>query len=159
MSTYSRRRLVDELVRDEGLRLKAYRCTGGYMTIGVGRNLDMVGISEAEQRSLGITRETCLRAGITRLQAQTLLINDIERVERELDRNLAWWRDLSDARQRVLINMCFNLGVRGLLEFRRMLRAAHAGHYEVAASEMGRSLWARQVGRRCKRLQAMMRTG
>ena len=32
--------LISELERDEGVRLSAYKCTAGFLTIGVGRNLD-----------------------------------------------------------------------------------------------------------------------
>jgi len=132
--------LEAELTRDEGLRLKPYRCTAGKLTIGVGRNLEDSGISEDE--------------------AGYLLRNDIARIESELDDHLPWWRDLrSDARQRVLANMAFNLGIGGLLKFQRMLVAAKNGNYEIAANEMLGSLWARQVGNRATRLANMMRAG
>ena len=39
---------VQQLKTDEGLRLKPYHCTAGALTIGYGRNLDAVGITEAE---------------------------------------------------------------------------------------------------------------
>lgn len=157
--TYDRARLVAELVRDEGERFKVYRCTAGKRTIGVGRNLDDVGISAAETARLGITVASAIARGISQSQSRDLLANDIDRCERDLDRNLSWWRQLDGVRQRILLNMCFNLGIRSLLGFRNTLAAIEDGLYEHAARGMEASLWHRQVGARAVRLEAMMRTG
>ncbi len=119
-------RMKFELRRDEGVRLKPYRDTVGKLTLGVGRNLDDVGLTNEE--------------------ADYLLENDIGRAMAELDRALPWWRGLSDARQRALLNMAFNMGVPRLLAFRGMLAALQAGDYERAALEAFDSRWALQVG-------------
>lgn len=132
-------RMKDELRRDEGERLRPYRCTAGKLTIGVGRNLD----------DLGISRE----------ESGYLLENDIGRVMAELDRAVPWWRDLSEVRQRALVNMGFNLGVPRLALFKRMLAALHAGDYAGAATEALSSAWATQVGARAQRIAAMFREG
>lgn len=137
--------LVAELERDEGLRLKPYRDTVGKLTVGVGRNLDDVGLSQDE--------------------AEYLLQNDIKRACADLDANLPWWRELDDVRQRVLVNMCFNMGIgsiqagRGLLSFGITLLKVKSGDYAGAAAGMLASKWAGQVGGRAKRLADMMRTG
>lgn len=131
--------LSDELVRDEGLRLKTYRCTAGKLTIGIGRNLDDVGISESE--------------------ARVLLANDIAKVASQLDNALPWWKSLSEPRQRVLANMAFNLGITGLLGFKNTLGMIERGEYTKAADAMLASKWARQVGARATRLSDMMRKG
>ena len=156
---YDRALLERELVRDEGLRLKVYRCTAGKLTIGVGRNLDDVGIRADETRTLGITLASVVRLGLTREQAMVLLRHDIDACERDLDRALPWWRQLDAVRQRVLLNMAFNLGITRLLGFRNTLRFMAAGDYVAAANGMTASLWARQVKARATRLVAMMRTG
>src|SRR5438105_4864784 len=83
--------LRKELIRDEALRLKPYKDTVGKLTIGVGRNLDDKGISEAE--------------------AAVLLENDIAEHVALLDAKLSWWRKLDEARQNALANMCFNMGI------------------------------------------------
>lgn len=126
-----------ELRRDEGVRLFPYVDSVGKTTIGVGRNLTDVGIREDE--------------------SEFLLQNDITRVIAQLDLNIPWWRALGDVRQRVLVNMAFNLGVHSLLGFHKMLDAAQHGQYAEAADEMLNSQWAKQVGDRAKRLAAMMR--
>lgn len=119
--------------------MKPYRCSAGALTIGVGRNLDDRGITEHE--------------------ALYLLDNDITRVQSELDVNIPSWRGLSDARQMVLMDMCFNLGISRFLKFKRMLAALRDGDYETAAREALLSKWADQVGQRARTLAEMMRRG
>jgi lysozyme len=131
--------LIDELERDEGLRLKVYVDSVGIPTIGIGRNL----------RDRGLSRE----------EAYHLLHNDLEEVSAQLDQRLPWWGRLDDVRQRVLANMCFNLGISGLMQFERTLALTMTGKYEEAADEMLRSKWAAQVGERAVRLSQMLRHG
>ena len=38
----------DLILKNEGIRLHPYLCPAGYLTIGVGRNLDSIGITRAE---------------------------------------------------------------------------------------------------------------
>jgi lysozyme len=131
--------LIADLRRDEGLRLKPYRCTAGRLTIGYGRNLD--------------------DAGITAEEAEFLLRNDVRRVFVELDRDMPWWRDLSPGRQRALANMAVNLGLPRLKEFRLMLSALRRGDYEEAARQALDSRWARQVGDRARRIAGLLGPG
>jgi lysozyme len=159
MEKLNREILRAELTRDEGLRLKVYRCTAGKLTIGVGRNLDDVGIFPHETEKLKITKDSCIQKGITKEQAMALLDSDIDRCISDLDRRLPWWRTLDPVRQRVLINMCFNLGITGLTGFRNTLRMIQQGQYEAAARGMLNSLWARQVKSRANRLAELMRLG
>lgn len=125
------------LIDEEGLRLKPYRDTVGKLTIGVGRNLDDVGISEDE--------------------ARILLEHDITRVARSLDTHLSWWTRLSQDRQNVLVEMGFQLGIAGLFRFRKFLLALEMGDYEGAKDEMLDSKWARQTPDRADRLAKRMR--
>ncbi len=91
-------RIKAQLVRHEGLRLKLYRCAAGKLTIGIGRNLDDCGISQTE--------------------AYLLLENDIQNCEKQLlDEIPEIYNGLDEVRKSVLLNMCFNLGIGGLLGF------------------------------------------
>lgn len=134
-----RRQLKDQLIKHEGLAKKVYRCPAGYLTIGIGRNLEAVGITEAE--------------------ALYLLDNDISRVIKELNLSLPWVLALDSVRLQVVANMCFNLGISRLLGFKKMLAALKISHYEKAADEMVDSKWYNDVGQRAKELVEMMRTG
>ncbi|MFD2234837.1 glycoside hydrolase family protein, partial [Phaeospirillum tilakii] len=51
-TAYDPATLRADLIRDESLRLKPYRCPAGKLTIGIGRNLDDVGISREEAETL-----------------------------------------------------------------------------------------------------------
>lgn len=130
--------LEDMLIRHEGLRLKPYRDSVGKLTIGVGRNLDDVGITEEE--------------------ARYLLKNDIQKAVVEAKR-FRWYAKLNNPRKQAIIDMIFNLGPSRFLGFKKMLAALEAGDYEAAAREMLDSKWAQQVGRRATELAEIMRTG
>ena len=137
-------RLADQLRLHEGERNRPYRDTEGHLSIGVGRNLDAKGLSRDE--------------------IDYLFANDIAAARRELDRYLPWWRGLDPVRQRVLIDMMFNMGPGapsrgGLLSFVNTLSEIRRGNYAIAADMMLASKWATQVGRRAVRLATMMRTG
>lgn len=127
--------LEEQLIEHEGLRLRPYRCPAGKLTIGVGRNLDDAGISEAEARQL--------------------LQHDIAACRADLE-TFAWWARLTSRQQDALIDMRFNLGPRGFRKFGRMLAALAAGDDQAAAREMRASRWASQVGARARRLAAMV---
>lgn len=96
------RKTKRQLTRHEGLRLAVYDdATGkpikqgdtliGHPTIGVGRLL-------TEGR------------GISTIEAEMFLDNDIDIVIDELNKNISWWNNLNDARKATFINICFNLG-------------------------------------------------
>jgi len=127
------------IVNNEGLRLKPYRCTAGKLTIGIGRNLEDVGISGEE--------------------ADLLFENDLAHCEAGLSRNLPWFSWLDEVRKAVLIDMCFNLGIKGLLGFKTTLSLIEAKKYTEAAEQMLKSKWAHQVPKRAQRNSRMMTTG
>lgn len=129
--------LKDDLIRDEGVRLKPYRDSVGKLTIGVGRNLDDNGISDGE--------------------SEYLLANDIIAVLDALDRNIPWWRSAPGNVQRGLANMAFNLGSTKLSKFVKMLAALEALNYQKAADEALDSKWATQVGPRAERIARLFR--
>jgi GH24 family phage-related lysozyme (muramidase) len=132
-------KLAAQLVIDEDKRTKIYTDTAGKVTGGVGRNLTDRGFSEDE--------------------IQLMLRNDIKMVEGQLDANLPWWREMSDDRQNVLANMCFNMGITKLLRFKTTLGLMQQGRYPEASSAMLNSVWAKQVKGRADRLAAVMKGG
>ena len=134
-----RQKLTAQLTIDEGRRAIAYVDTVGKLTAGVGRNITDRPFFDDE--------------------IALMLKNDIDLVEKELDRRLPWWRQMTPARQNVLANMCFNLGINRLLGFERALTHMRASRYDDAAREMLASKWARQVGARAIRLASLMRKG
>ena len=130
--------LIAQLKRHESVELKPYKCTSGKLTIGVGRNLEDIGITEQE--------------------AELLLLNDIGRVKQELV-NDQWYMDLDPVRKAVIENMSFNLGYPTLKKFQNMIASISEGDYETASKEMLDSRWSKQVGQRSIELAEQMRTG
>ena len=130
--------VAELLKKHEGLRLKPYRCTAGKLTIGYGRNLDDNGISQNE--------------------AEQMLYNDIQVCYAECIK-FPFWNSLNEARQAVLIDMCFNLGIYRLKQFKKMLSALEVGSYSSAAAEMLNSKWAEQVKGRAADLSKIMIKG
>ncbi|MFY4709988.1 glycoside hydrolase family protein [Burkholderia glumae] len=139
--------LEAELRRDEGVRYSIYLDTASIPTVGVGHNCQVSPLP---------TGWTC---PLTDAQVNQLLANDIASTLAKLDRNLPWWRGMDEVRQRVIANMCFNLGIGTLLTFKNTLAAMQRGSYSVAAAGMLNSKWATQVGARATRLARAMETG
>lgn len=130
--------LIDQLRRDEGVKLKPYRDTVGKLTIGTGRNLDDLGISEEE--------------------SDILLANDIDRVRKQLA-PYQWYSLLDPVRQGAIENMTFNIGLGSLLHFPHLLSALANQDWTSAAREMADSVWAKEVGDRALRLEHQILTG
>lgn len=139
MTPEARTRLRNLLIHHEGYRQFPYTDTTGHLTIAIGRNLTDRGISVNE--------------------ALTLLEDDITFFTNKLRAVIPLFDRLNDARQIVLVNMCFNLGVNGLLRFKSMLKALENKDYEEAAKQMLNSKWAEQVGQRAHDLSTIMKDG
>jgi lysozyme len=147
MNDENLKRLIAELRRDEGVRYSVYKDTKGIDTVGVGHNLQAKPLPAGWKCPLNDT------------QVDSLLDDDLEDVFHDLDRNLPWWTDLNDVRQRVICNMAYNLGITKLLGFRNTLVFMRQGKYDAAADGMLASAWATQVKGRALRLADMMRKG
>jgi len=131
--------LLDRLKQHEGFRSLPYRDGKGVLTIGYGRNLDAKGIDEDE--------------------GEMLLKNDIDYCTRMGRLFVPGFDDLDPARQGVMVEMIFNLGLTGFLGFRKMLLAVKRRDWETAEAEMRSSKWWRQVGKRAETLSEIMLTG
>lgn len=130
--------IFKQLVAHEGLRLKPYPDTVGKLTIGYGRNLSDRGISKDE--------------------AELLLMHDLQEAIAAAG-TYPWFAGLDPVRQRVVVDMLFNLGATKFRKFVGTIAAIASGDYVKASAHMLNSLWARQVGARATRLARMMATG
>lgn len=140
-----RTKLADELIRDESKRRTVYYDLGGVPTVGIGHNLH-VPLSDAA--------------------ILQIYNDDVDAAITGLNTRWPFWIALDEVRQRVVVNMVFNLGIDGFMEFKQMRAAVEAGKFDVAAKRMWASLWAKQVGDgpggkqdRADRLTHMMATG
>jgi lysozyme len=131
-------KLTAELKVDEGFRGKVYKCSAGKLTIGYGWNLED---SELPER-------------IAEMMLSYAVGDKLQSLER-----LSWWCGLNDARKRAIVNMSFNIGVAGVLKFKKMIAAIEREDFSQAALEMDDSKWSKQVGARADRLILMMNRG
>lgn len=132
-------KLIEQLKRHEGIKLKPYKCIANKLTIGVGRNLEDVGISEEE--------------------AEYLLQNDIAEARHQLLTAFPWMGELNDARISAMINFTFNVGIGTVKKFEKALAALKEKNYDEAANQMMKSVWAIQVKGRAKEITEQIRTG
>ncbi len=130
--------LRDHIIWAEGYRQFPYKDSVGILTVGVGRNLEALGISRDE--------------------AGYMLDNDIRAVIQDAT-SLPYWEQLDGPRQMVIVDMIFNLGLPRFLKFKNLNRALTIQDYVRAAHEMLDSKWYRQVGRRAEKLRQIMLTG
>ena len=131
--------LTDQIIRHEGMELKPYKCTSDKLTIGVGRNLEDVGISESE--------------------AMAMLINDLARVDAQIESYMPWATSLNPARYDALMNFVFNVGIGTAMKFENAMAALKASDFDTAAVELLDSRWSTQVGKRAEELAEQIRTG
>ncbi len=129
--------LRDDLIRDEGERLKPYTDTAGKITISVGVNLS---------------------DGISKAESDALFGGRLAQVEAEAPVKMAWFAGLPEPAQRGLLNMLYNMGWPRLSGFQHMLAALAAHDWETAATEAMASTWATQVGDRAARIAALYRS-
>lgn len=132
----------DQLRRHEGEVLSAYQDHLGFWTIGVGRLID--------KRKGG---------GISKDESEYLLTNDINSRLADLESKLPWYNTLNDPRKAVLLNMSFQLGMAGLLNFRNTLNKIQDGDFGGAADNMLKSKWAEQTPKRAQEMANQMRAG
>lgn len=147
----NRTRLRERLEKHESKRLKPYLdCCGkmwrectcpqkGNLTIGIGRNLDAVGIYECEVRLMSD--------------------NDIDVARKACLRIFPGFDTIDEARQHVLLDMAFNLGETRLAKFTKMIAAVNARDFAKAAEELKDSTWFTQVGARGVENEHAMRKG
>ena len=127
---------ITQLKSDEGFREFMYKCSANKTTIGYGLNLE---------------------AGITEEEAHIILRHRLRRISSSLDYN--WYRNLNDVRKGVILNMVYQMGLRGVLKFRKMIDAMACGDFNRAAVEMEDSRWFKQTPNRAQRLIDTMRAG
>ena len=116
------------LIKHEGIRVHPYKCSEDKLTIGIGRNLEANGISEEE--------------------AMYLLDNDIDRVIKNLDKVFPAWKVMPSKARLVCIDMCFQMGITGFMNFRRTRALMEMGAWLEASEELLRSKYAVQTPNR-----------
>ena len=140
--------MEEDLIRDEGIRLRPYKCSAGHLTIGVGHRITANDrAASSDSLSLEAVGMLLTRDIATALGAAFRIFG------REA------FEAMTDARQRAVVNMIFNLGEARFAGFRRMIAAIKEHRWKDAAAECLDSAYARQVGKRALRVSEALRTG
>lgn len=126
---------------EEGFRSTPYYCSGGFPTIGIGWR-----IGERAQPLHDFKMMHIFKAA-----AYAQLEFEIASIIAKLENFIPSFKDLSEARQCVLISMAYQMGVAGLFKFKKMLAAIESKCWNDASAEGLDSRWARQTPERANR--------
>lgn len=126
--------LVESIKRHEGFRGEVYKDTLGFDTIGYGTKLPL-----------------------SKEESQMLLESRLKKFIKEMETKEPFINKLPIDKQMILVEMVYQMGVNGVLNFRNMWKALKVEDYETASKEMLNSRWAIQAPNRAKKLAEMMR--
>ena len=136
-------KLQDEIADDEGVKYETYHCSLGHLTGGIG-HLITEWAEEFYDKSIG-TR-------ISHEQINDWFAKDIETTIKDCNLLFSQFNNLPEEIQRVLANMCFQLGRPRLSKFKNMIAAVEDLDWAKMADEMEDSNWFRQTPNRAQRL-------
>lgn len=130
--------LVARLKKDEGFYPLPYPDSEGHDTIGYGTKIDK---------------------GITKDEGELLLRFRLFKKIRRLESRLIRKRLHPPVIERALYNMAYQMGVAGVLKFKKTFALLDQGCYAEAAVEAADSEWYRKCTRRAKRVCALIVEG
>lgn len=123
----------DSLVKEEGFRTHIYTDSMGNPTIGIGHKLG---------------RDEHFNCPISGAQVKALFVHDLSRAIEGARRAVPSF-DIQPKQVKVmLVSICFNIGCKGMLSFKRFRQRIEESDYRGAARELRNSLYYRQLPRR-----------
>lgn len=137
MSEFSEK-VMQKIESEEGRKHQVYTCTAGKLTVGVGFNIEDVPIPDAV--------------------INYWLKYNINELRKAMVKQL-WFTHLPDFAKLVLIDMAYQMGVSGALQFKNMIMALVYKDYDKAADELLDSKYARQTPERANRNAEILRSG
>lgn len=137
MTPEMRIKLRTLLIKHEGFRNHLYKDTRGKWTIGVGHNIEDLGLTDQQILSI---------------------LDDDSASHWEFLSKYPWFHCLSEERQCALIDLAFNVGDKNFTKFSHMIEAIERLDFKIAAEELLRSDYAKQVGQRAIELANILRT-
>ena len=124
--------LLEDIKAEEGFSAVVYKCTEGFDTIGYGTKMP-----------------------ITKEEAELLLEHRLKAMKAQLTSYL-YDLDIKQEAWDILFNMAYQLGVNGVLKFKKMIEALRSKDYKEASKQGLDSLWAKQTPNRANRLMKRM---
>lgn len=119
--------------RHEGYRGDPYTCSEGVLTVGYGTTFPL-----------------------TKAEAEWLLQHRLKRFRADLHQALPWLENHPEEVQEILLEMAYQMGIHGVLKFKKTLHLVESGDYVNAGFEMLDSQWADQTPNRARALSAIM---
>ena len=129
--------IVEDIKKHEGFEPKVYQCTEGYDTIGYGFAI----------KDLIIDRDV----------ADLILMKKLHTLLQRIAIAFHWFENIDNIAKSVVVNMCYQLGIRGFSKFKKTIYLLETEQYEEASIEMLNSLWAKQTSNRAKELSEQIR--
>ena len=129
--------ILEDIKKHEGFESKVYKCTEGYDTIGYGFAI----------KDLVIDKDV----------ADLILMKKIHKILERVLVAFPWFQNINNEAKSVIINMCYQLGIRGFSKFKKTIYLLETEQYEDASIEMLDSLWAKQTPNRAKELSEKLR--
>lgn len=136
---------ADLIAEFEGFREKPYHCTEGFPTVGYGKKLGPKN-APLDFYSLIVPEPV----------ARFWLAHDIQQLQPDVS---ALCPGIDGVRLAALVSMAYQLGLRGLKNFKKTLAALNAGEWNEASKEALDSRWARQTPYRAEVTAKMLLTG
>jgi len=124
--------LLEAVKLSEGFRDKVYKDTLGIDTIGYGFAI----------KDLVLDKDI----------AETILRRKLDSLIERVNKRFAFVKDLPEAGQDVIYEMCYQMGVSGVSKFKKTLLYLENKEFRMASKEMLDSRWARQTPNRANRL-------
>lgn len=113
-----------ELVKKhEGFRSEPYRCTAGYLTVAFGKRVDY----------LNVDKET----------GEKWCLEDLKKLDSRLRIVFQWYKDSPKMIKAVVLDLVYQLGIKGFSRFKKSIYLLETEQYEEAAEELLDSKWAR----------------
>ena len=129
--------IIEDIKKHEGFKSKVYKCTEGYDTIGYGFAI----------KDLVIDKDL----------ADLILMKKLHEMLERILIAFPWFQNINDEAKSVVINMCYQLGIRGFSKFKKTIYLLETEQYDDASIEMLDSLWAKQTPNRAKELSERLR--
>ncbi len=133
---------LQQIALQEGCEPEAYQDKYGNWTIGIGHKGAYAGEVWSTDQCFRQFFKDVLNIAVNPL-------NESLPWAHETMGTIRWW---------VFVNMTYNMGIEGFMEFTETIDAAKAKDWEATAQGMENSLWYTQVGRRSVELCKQMRT-
>jgi len=130
--------IINDIKKHEGFKQKVYKCTEGYDTIGYGFAI----------------KDLIMDEDIANL----ILMKKLQKLLERVYIAFPWFKDIDNTAKAIVINMCYQLGLRGFSKFKKTIYLLETEQYEEASLEMLDSLWAKQTPNRAKELSETLRS-